>query len=82
MEVNLHLKQLRKDKNILLIDKSRKINQQCAFSKRYSTQHFPLNFAEKWKNSVDKGKSFGTLLTDLSKAFDIWIYSTCITINS
>ena len=25
---------------------------------------------EKWKSPVDKGKSFGTLLTDLSKAFD------------
>ena len=24
---------------------------------------------EKWKNSVDKGKIFGALLTDLSKAF-------------
>ena len=25
---------------------------------------------EKWKNAVDKGKCFGALLTDLSKAFD------------
>ena len=25
---------------------------------------------EKWKSAVDKGKSFGALLTDLSKAFD------------
>ena len=25
---------------------------------------------EKWKSSVDKGKAFGILLTDLSKAFD------------
>ena len=25
---------------------------------------------EKWKSSVDKGSSFGALLTDLSKAFD------------
>ena len=29
-----------------------------------------FKFIEKWKNSVDKGKSFGALLTDLSKAFD------------
>ena len=29
-----------------------------------------LNLLEKWKNSVDKGKSFGALLTYLSKAFD------------
>ena len=25
---------------------------------------------EKWKSSVDKGKAFGILLTDLSKGFD------------
>ena len=25
---------------------------------------------EKWKTAVDKGKSFGALLKDLSKAFD------------
>ena len=25
---------------------------------------------EKWKSSLDKGKVFGVLLTDLSKAFD------------
>ena len=29
-----------------------------------------MNLSERWKNSVDKGKSFGTLLTDLSKAID------------
>ena len=29
-----------------------------------------LNLLEKWKNSVDKGKSFEDLITDLSKAFD------------
>ena len=29
-----------------------------------------LNLLEKWKNSVDKGKSFEDLITHLSKAFD------------
>ena len=29
-----------------------------------------LQHTEKWKSKVDKGKSFGALLTDLSKAFD------------
>ena len=29
---------------------------------------------EKWKRSVDTGKAFGTLLTDLSKAFDCLDY--------
>ena len=45
-------------------------DQQCGFRKGYSAQHCLLNLLEKWKNSVDKGKSFGALLTDLSKAFD------------
>ena len=29
-----------------------------------------MNLLEKWKNCIDKGKAFGALLTDLSKAFD------------
>ena len=29
-----------------------------------------LQCFEKWKNAVDKGKVFGALLSDLSKAFD------------
>ena len=45
-------------------------DQQCGFRKGYSTHHCLLNLLEKWKNSVDKGKSFGALLTHLSKAFD------------
>ena len=36
----------------------------------YNVQHCLLAMLEKWKNAVDKGKIFGTLLTDLSKAFD------------
>ena len=40
------------------------------FRKGYSTQHCLLAMLEKWKSAVDKGKSFGALLTDLSKAFD------------
>ena len=45
-------------------------DQQCGFRKGYSTQHCLLNLLEKLKSSVDKGKSFGALLTDRSKAFD------------
>ena len=41
----------------------------CGFRKSYSTQQYVLALIEKWKSVVDKGKSFGTLLTDLSKAF-------------
>ena len=29
---------------------------------------------EKWHNSMDQGKFFGALLTDLSKAFDCFPY--------
>ena len=43
---------------------------QCGFRKWYSTQHCLLAMLEKWKSAVHKGKSFGALLTDLSKAFD------------
>ena len=30
----------------------------------------PFSLTKKWKAAVDKGKVFGALLTDLSKAFD------------
>ena len=43
---------------------------QRGLRKGYSTQHCLLAMLEKWKSEVDKGKSFGALLTDLSKAFD------------
>ena len=45
-------------------------DQQCGSRKRYSMQHCLLNLLQKWKDFVDKGKYFGALLTDLSKAFD------------
>ena len=49
-----------------------KIFEKCLFAKclLYSTQHCLLVMLETWKRSVDKGKVFGALLTDLSKAFD------------
>ena len=43
---------------------------QYGFRKGYSSQQCLLALLEKWKAAVDKGKVFGTLLTDLSKAFD------------
>ena len=42
----------------------------CSFRKGYSAQHFLLAMLEKWKSAVDNKKTFGTLLTDLSNAFD------------
>ena len=49
-----------------------KIFEKCLFAKYllYSTQHCLLVMLETWKGSVDKGKVFGALLTDLWKAFD------------
>ena len=43
---------------------------QCGFRKGFSAQHFLLGMLEKWKSAVDDKKTFGALLTDLSKAFD------------
>ena len=44
--------------------------QQCGFRKGYSTQQCLLALLEEWKRAVDSGQMFGTLLADLSKAFD------------
>ena len=43
---------------------------QCGFRRGFGTQDCLLAMLEKWKSSVDKRKTFGVLLTDLSKAFD------------
>ena len=43
---------------------------QWGFRKVHNTQYCLLKMLEKWKSAVDRGKSFGVLLTDLSKAFD------------
>ena len=43
---------------------------QCGFRKGNSTQQCPLAMLQKWKRSVDSGKAFSALLTDLFKAFD------------
>ena len=43
---------------------------QCGFRKGYSAQHCLAVMIEKWRKVLDKGGSFGVLLTDLSKTFD------------
>ena len=43
---------------------------QCGFRKGYSAPHCLLVMMEKWKQIVDYGGVFGTLLTDFSNAFD------------
>ena len=64
---------------------------QCGFRKGHSTQQCLLAMLEKWKRSVDSGKAFGALLTDLSKPFDCLDHelligklnaSTCFKIDS
>ena len=45
-------------------------DKQRGFKTGFCTQHFLLNLLVKCKNSVDKGKSFGALLSDFSKEFD------------
>ena len=42
---------------------------QYGFRKGFSTQQYLLALLEKWKRSIDRGKVFGALLTDLFKAF-------------
>ena len=44
---------------------------QCGFCKR---PVMPVSHAWNWKSAIDTGKSFGALLTDLSKAFDSLSY--------
>ena len=43
---------------------------QSGSRKIHSTQQCLLAILEKWKRSVDSGKVFSALLTDLFKAFD------------
>ena len=45
-------------------------NYQYGFRKGFFTQQFLLAFLERCKRSIGRGEAFGTLLTDLSKAFD------------
>ena len=42
--------------------------QQCEFTQGYNTQYYMLAKCE--NAEIDKGKCFGALLTDLSKALD------------
>ena len=51
---------------------------QCDFRKCYRTQHCILALLEKWKCAADRGKTFGALLTDLSKVFDCLDYELLI----
>ena len=43
---------------------------ECGFPQELGAYYHLIAMLEKWKNSVDKRKTFVALLTDLSKAFD------------
>ena len=42
----------------------------CGFRKGHSTQHLLLKLVEKWRKTLDNKGTAGTILMDLSKAFD------------
>ena len=42
----------------------------CGFRKNYNTQHALLNLLKHWQESLDKSDVVGTVLMDLSNAFD------------
>ena len=42
---------------------------QCGFRKGFNVQCCVVSMIETWKESVDNGRAFGALMTDISKAF-------------
>ena len=52
---------------------------QCGFRKGFSSQHCLVAMLEKWKSCNDKGKSFGALMVDLSKASECLSHDLIIT---
>ena len=42
----------------------------CGFCKRHSTQHALLKLIQRWQKTLDTSDYVGTILMDLSKAFD------------
>ncbi len=44
----------------------------CAYRKKYGTEHVLIKLIDWWKFALDENKYAGTVLMDLSKAFD-WV---------
>ena len=42
----------------------------CGFCKAHSTQHALFRLSQKWQKELDSGRFIGTILMDLSKAYD------------
>ena len=55
-----------------------KINMSVPFCKNYSTQHVLITMIEKARKILNKGSTFGALLTDLSKASDCMTHGLLI----
>ena len=51
---------------------------QCGFRKKFSTRHALIAMIEKARKILDKGGTFGALLTDLSKALDFMTHDLLI----
>ena len=50
----------------------------CAYRKHYGSNHVLTSLMENWKKALDRNKCIGTLLMDLSKAFDCVPHSLLI----
>ena len=50
----------------------------AVFVKKYSTQHALIDMIEKARKILDKGGTYGALLTDLSKAVDCMTHDLLI----
>ncbi len=42
----------------------------CAYRNKYDTEHVLIKLIDSWKCALNQDKFVGTLLMDLSKAFD------------
>ena len=51
---------------------------QCGFRKDFKAPNFQRAMLEKWKLFIDKGKVFGVLLADFSKAFNCLFHELII----
>ena len=54
-------------------------NMLCAYRKKYGTQHVLVKLVDAWKCALDENKFAGTVLMDLSKAFDCIPHGLLIT---